>query len=205
VGWPSIRTGRFRPAQAAAALIAAVALAGCGASNNSDRSDGATSGGAGATAPAAPPPAGPSKPRSSKNLSRTVARLCSRPCTDGQQDFVDRLAIVPRPPHSSLLDDDDVIVSMRVRLKNIGYIPAVIKAGGAKRSEFKLIDSHLRTLSPSETFDKRKEPVAQCPRLRTVTLLPGDAHTFRVCFVLADRQHLPKVLRLRNLAEIGLR
>jgi hypothetical protein len=186
VGWSRIRTRRFRPTHAAAVLSAAVALAGCGAS---EHPDGVTSAGAGSTA----------------TDTGTIAGLCSTPCTDGQQDFVDQLAVVPRPRRSSLLDDDDVIVSMRVRLNNIGYVPAVIKAGGGKRSEFKLIDSHLRTLSPSETFDKRSEPVAQCPPLGTVTLQLGDSHTFHLCFVLPNRTALPRVLRLRNLAEIGLR
>jgi hypothetical protein len=177
---------RFRPMHAAAALSAAFALAGCG---DSEQSDGETSAGAGSLA----------------TDSRTITGLCSTPCTDGQQDFVDQLAIVPRPRRSNLLDADDVIVSMRVRLKNIGYVPAVIKAGGGKHSEFKLIDSQLHTLSPSETFDKRNEPVAQCPPLGTITLQLGDSHTFHLCFVLPNRKALPRVLRLRNLAEIGLR
>jgi hypothetical protein len=199
------RQGRFGQPRAGAALIAAVALAGCGAAGDSEQSDGSSSVAGAASAPPAATSTVPSKAPSSKNVASAVGALCRTPCTDGQQDFVDRLKVVPRPRHSNLLHPRSVIVSMRVRLKNIGYTPAEIRAGGGKRSDFKLIDSRQRTLSPVEKFDTRNERLAQCPTLPNVTLLFGDQHTFQVCFVLRDSKDRPKVFRLRNLAEIGLR
>jgi hypothetical protein len=200
----TVRKGRFGEPRAGAALIAAVALAGCGAAGDS-ASDGSASVAQAASVPHVSTSTVPSKAPSSKDAASAIAALCRTPCTDGQEDFVDRLKVVPRPRHSNLLDPRNVIVSMRVRLKNIGYAPAKIRAGGGKRSEFKLIDSRQRTLSPAEKFDTRNERLAQCPKLPTVTLLFGDSHTFQVCFVLRDSKDRPKVFRLRNLAEIGLR
>lgn len=199
----TVRKVRFGQPRAGAALIAAVALAGCGAAGDSEQSDGSASVARAASAPPASTSTVPSKP--SKDVASAVAALCRTPCTDGQQDFVDRLKVVPRPRHSNLLHPRSVIVSMRIRLKNIGYTPAEIRAGGGKRSDFKLIDSRQRTLSPVDKFDTRNERLAQCPTLPTVTLLFGDSHTFQVCFVLRDSKDRPKVFRLRNLAEIGLR
>jgi hypothetical protein len=121
-----------------------------------------------------------------------VGRVCATPCTDGEGDYVDRLALVRNVETS---DPSGVILSMRVQLTN-----AASTKIEADPSSLELIDSRQRTLQPVHPASARtrgiKTQVPQCPTESTVTLRPGESHTFHPCYELASREDMPRVLKL---------
>jgi hypothetical protein len=139
-------------------------------------------------------------PKHSQPRPTTVNGLCSTPCTDGQQDYVDHVRILPNTTAGA----SHTVVSMRLRVKNVSSQSASIDP----RIEVDLIDSQQQSSTPDNVLvayaDGRRATPPECPGLSPVTLIPGDSHTFKLCFGLAGPNDIPRVLRLPGSAEIPL-
>jgi hypothetical protein len=159
----------------------AFALAGCGGGGSKDTGGDTGGGSADGGQPA------------------TLSDLCRTPCTDGQGDFADQLTLVK---NASNTPGDPAIVSIRVRVKNLGS-----SSGEVNPDDFELIDSRQETVRADITVRSDSDGgfVPECPNNSSATLVPGDSHTWRVCFGLPDSKDLPKVLVLTDGVELPLR
>ena len=125
--------------------------------------------------------------------------LCATPCTDGREDYVDRVRILPNTTAGS-----GAVVAMRLRMKNASSETITVEP----RLEIELVDSRQHSGTPDNTivqYEDRPARPPECPDLDSVTLVPDDSHAFDLCFGVADRNDLPRVLLLPEGAEVPLR
>lgn len=109
--------------------------------------------------------------------------LCSNPCTDGQGDYVDQVAIMP--------GRFSQILELRVRLTNKSSTSASIDP----YHDLAVVDSRQMTLDPNfyQSTDQSNASFAQCTSdINAITLVPGATITFHPCYNLADSQDTPQ-------------
>jgi hypothetical protein len=176
-----------------AAFACLSTLVGCGGSGSTSTSTPAQKEVTSAEKPSTPATES-AKPAGAQN----VAKLCATPCSDGEGDYVDQLALVHDVETSN---PAAAVLAMRVRVENT--------ASGkveADPTSFELIDAHKRTLHPVASARQKgtRRPVPQCRTLSAVTLRSGDTHAFFVCYELPESNDLPKLLKLGEEEEIPL-